>query len=92
MITDKQLHALCDRINTATGMPLAPWRTEGGRMVGNVGNFHISFAYGGACLHRMSNESGGVSAPIAMGHVKKRELWDQMHAFLRGLEWRDHGN
>lgn len=87
-ITDKQLNALCARINEATGSPATGWQTVDGRNRANVGHYHISHAYGGVNLERMSNESGGVSCPLGLGHRPKRELWGQMHAFLAGLEVR----
>ena len=37
-------------------------------------------------LYRMANESGGVTTPLGLGHVPKRELYYQLHAFVRGLE------
>lgn len=89
-ITDKMLDKLAERINAATGSPLTSYtRDENGRLRANVGNFHISHAYGGVCLHRMSNEGGGVTTPLANGHVKKRELWDAMQAFLSGIEFKN---
>jgi|SRR5215217_462634 len=90
-ITDTDLRILCERLNKLTGSPMepyAPW-VEGqpNRGRAQVGNFHISHSYGGVCLHRMSNTSGGVSTPIGGGHVPKRELWDRMHAFIDGIEF-----
>ena len=85
-ITIANLQAVVDRINRATGSPSTPWRREGDRNRANVGNYHLSHAYGGVCLHRMANESGGVTTPLGSGHVPKRELYEQMHAFLRGIE------
>lgn len=81
-ITEKQLKALVDRINEATGSPMLPY--ENGKA--QVGNYHLSFAYGGVNLERMHNEGGGVSCPLGLGHRPKRELWDQMHAFLAGID------
>lgn len=88
-ITDKHLQALCDRINKLTGSPEKPYaRDEStGRTRAQVGNFHISFAYGGVSLHRMSNESGGVSCPLGYGHGTKRELYEKMQAYIAGLEY-----
>lgn len=87
-ITDSDLRALCDRLNKLTGSPMQPYamNDEGTRSVAQVGNFHISGAYGGVCLHRMSNTSGGVHTPIGGGHVPKRELWLQMNAFFLGID------
>lgn len=87
-ITIRHLESLCDRLNRVTGSPMKPWAIPEGetRHRGQVGNFHISRAYGGFCLHRMHNESGGVSSPLSTGHVPARELYNLMHAFLRGFE------
>ena len=85
-ITEKQLQAVCDLINKETTSPMAPWvKNADGKLVGQIGNYHISHAYGGVCLHRMSNERGGVSDVFYCGHVPKRELFNQMHALLAGL-------
>lgn len=85
-ITEKQLEALADRINQATDSPMSSYVRTAERMTPQVGNFHISYAYGGACLHRMANESGGVHDVLRCGHIPKRELWDRMHAFLNGID------
>ena len=58
------------------------------RQVPNV--YSISYAYGGAALHRNcgvngSGESHGVSDVFGY-HMPKRELYDRMQAFLRGVE------
>jgi len=83
------------RINRATGSPLTPWATvlhtdnvtgNAIRARANIGNYHLSGAYGGVSLHRMSNEGGGVSDVFRCGHVPKRELAEKMWAFLAGYE------
>ena len=79
-ITEKHLSYLVDRINTETGSPMQPYGETGA----NVGNYHLSFAYGRVSLERMHNTSGGVALIIGSG--TKRELYNQMRAFLSGLE------
>ena len=81
-ITDKNLDGLCSIINRVTGSPEAPY-IDG---VCQIGNYHISHSYGGVCMHRMSNSSGGVSDTLYCGHRTKKELYYMMHAFLKGLE------
>lgn len=90
-ITDKQLDSLCDYLNELTGSP----KTYGDRVAqpdgstrftANVGHYHISHAYGGVCLHRVVNEGGGVNTPVVHGHVPKRELFNLIHAFIKGLD------
>ncbi len=91
-ITDKHLEALCSRLNTLTGSPLQPYARDeaAGRSIAQVGNFHVSHAYGGVCLHRMSNTGGGVSTPLMGGHVTKRQLYDAMYAMISGIEMVKH--
>lgn len=85
-ITDKHLQALCNRINTITGSPMEYMTMIDGKRTINVGHYHISGAYGGVCLHRTMNDAGGVTCPIGMGHVPKRDLYNRMTAFIAGLE------
>lgn len=80
-ITDKNLQAMCDRINRLMGTPMKPY-IDG---KAQIGNYHLSHAYGGVTLHRMHNESGGVSGPFMTGCVPKRELYNQMYAFIAGI-------
>jgi hypothetical protein len=83
----KTLETLCRWINERTGSPLEPYtRDESGTLRANVGNYHLSGAYGGVCLHRMQNESGGVTTPLIHGHVPKRELEAAMRSFLAGID------
>ena len=52
--------------------------------------YTISYAYGGAALHRncdldANGESHGVHDVFGY-HMPKRDLYDRMQAFLRGIE------
>jgi hypothetical protein len=86
-ITIKHLDALVARLNYLTNSPMKPYeKGEDGRIHAQIGNYHISQAYGGVCLHRMHNDGGGVTTPLSGGHIPKRELYEQMHAFIRGIE------
>lgn len=80
-ITDKHLQAKIDWLNKITGSPALPY-VDG---KAQIGNYHISGAYGGYCLHRMCNEGGGVSLPLSTGHVTKRELAGLLNAFIAGI-------
>ena len=90
-LTKGMLERKADYLNKILKTPAEAYRKEGDRYRANIGNHHISYAYGGACLHRMSNESGGVSSPVVEGHVPKRELINLMEAYIRGLltQWDD---
>lgn len=83
-ITYTQLTALAARLNRMTDSP-TEYRT--GDTI-NVGHWHISRAYGGFSLVRTANESGGESQPMGYaGHQPARALYEQMHAFIRGIEF-----
>lgn len=84
-ITRAHLEAKADTINSMTKSPSEPYRTVDGKLTANVGNYHISRAYGGYCLHRMCNESGGVSDVFSCGHIPARELAGLMSAYMSGL-------
>ena len=85
-ITAKDLEHLCDRLNRKTGNPLKPWQTDDtGKMTANIGNYHISQAYGGFALMRMATEGGGITMPTNSSHITKRELCHQLDGFIAAL-------
>lgn len=85
-ITEKQLEAVVARINTVTNNPLTPWTKVEKGCTANIGNYHLSFAYGGVSLHQMLSNGGGARDVFRCGHVTKRELANKMWAFLECLE------
>jgi hypothetical protein len=83
---------LQDKVNTINSLlktkpepyaapPVEPW--AGVRA--NVGNYHLSMAYGGYALHRMVNESGGAADVFNRGHISARELSNLLHGFIAGI-------
>jgi hypothetical protein len=86
-ITVVQLQAAVDRLNRETGSPMQPYAPDtDGRQRAQIGNFHLSRAYGGFALHRMVTDGGNVSSPLSTGHIPARELLDRMHAYLAGID------
>ncbi len=88
-ITDKDLQGMCNRLNRITGMPSEPYAKDAdGTYKPQAGNYHLDHAYGGVSLSRMSLTAGctGVSKPLNHGYCTKRELYDQIYAFIRGIE------
>lgn len=84
-ITTKDLQAVVDRINRVTNSPMESWtRGADGKLRANIGNYHLDSAYSGYGLCRMMNEGGGVTS-VLPGFVPKREIYEKMHAFLRGI-------
>ena len=84
-ITEKDLRATCDRINRMLDQPLEPYVRIEGKLMANVGCYHLNHAYGGVALYQMASEGGGVR-DIFGGHLTKRDLYERMHAFIKGLE------
>lgn len=86
-ITKSQLQSVVDSINKITGSPMTPYTVnpDTGKHTANIGNYHLSGAYGGFCLHRMYNDGGGVTSPLSTGHISKRELIALMYAFMHGM-------
>ena len=85
-ITNKKLNEKIDLLNQITNSPATPWSKVGGKLVANVGNYHLYEAYGGACVHRMANKGGGVTTPVCCGHITKRELFKKLISFCDGIE------
>jgi len=84
-MTKAQLKSKVEWINRLTNSPLEPYtKDDDGKFHSNPGNYHLSWAYGGVCLHRMC-KSGGVSSPLSTGHIPKRDLFERMHAYALGL-------
>jgi hypothetical protein len=84
-ITDAMLESRVRRLNQLTNSPCTPYSQVGSMSIANIGNFHLSYAYGGVCLHRMCNESGGIRTPLISYHTTKRELYDLMNAYADGI-------
>lgn len=85
-ITQKHLTPMVDRLNRATSSPSKPYtRREDGTYAANVGNYHLSGAYGGWCLHRMVSDGGAVDDVFRCGHVPARDLYNRLGAFLDGI-------
>ena len=87
-ITEGMIQKRIDYLNKVTDSPETSYtKTELG-MSANIGNFHLSGAYGGVCLHRMSNEAGGVSSVFNCGHIPKRELFERINAYIDGVQFK----
>ena len=85
-ITEKDLEAAVTRINFITKSPPTCYqRDDKGKLIAQVGNFHISASYGGYALHRIVS-GGGIADAFRRGHVPKRQLYEMIHAFIAGLD------
>ena len=85
-ITKKQLESLVKYINELTGNPNEPYtRDESGKYTANIGNYHLDGAYVGWRLVQMVNESGAITNVLSSGYIPKRQLFNELHAFIQGI-------
>lgn len=84
-ITDKDLIAVVARLNRTTGHPEQSYDPNGepGNRY-NVGSYYLSYAYGGVALCRVVNQDGGSEDVLRSGHIPRRDLYNQVHAYLKG--------
>ncbi len=84
-IKKSDLEAVVSRLNKATKSPETSYTLlKTGKYKANIGNYHLSFSYGGVCLHRMHSIGGGVDDVFSCGHTTKRDLYHRIHAYLIG--------
>lgn len=85
-ITEKQLNNAVLVLNQLTKSPIATYvKDKKGKYKSQIGNFHLSYAYGGVSLHRICNDGGGIDDVFRCGHVPKRELWNRIQSMIVGL-------
>ena len=86
-ITAAMLEKKVTRLNLLTGNPPEPYtKRPDGKYVSNIGNYHISGAYGGVALEQMVGTSGGVRSVFSCGYVSKRELYGLINAYIEGVK------
>lgn len=85
-IRKNELEILVSRLNEIMEMPAKPWsKGADGKLRANVGNYHLDQAYSGVKLVQMQNEGGGIRDVLSMGYESKRDAYNQIQAYLRGL-------
>jgi hypothetical protein len=85
-ITNRDLEGVVGRINRTTGQPETPYTKKKGKLLANIGNYHLDWAYGGVKLVQMMSLGGGIRVISNGGYGTKRELYNEMQTFLRGIE------
>lgn len=90
-ITESQLKTQIRNLNLKSGTPVDPYVKEGDKYKAQPGNFHLSMAYGGYCLHQ-NVEGGGIRDVFSCGHVSKRELFEKIHAYMGAMRDMDDKN
>lgn len=83
-ITLAMLESLVNQINIEAGTPLNYTNKLTGKI--NIGHYHLDMAYGGHRLVQTVSEGGGIRTISTTGYTTKRELFNELHMFLRGLQ------
>ena len=84
-VTIKFLKAQVEHLNREMNLPLVPYIREGDKLVAQIGNYHLSGAYGGYALNKMVTDGGGISSVFRCGHVTKRDLSARISAMIAGI-------
>jgi hypothetical protein len=84
-INESDLRAAINSLNVLTDNPLEQYTRVDNKIVSNIGNYHLDMAYGGYKLARICNEGGGITCPINTGYTTKKDLYNQIHAFMNGI-------
>ena len=85
-ITVRKLYGLEDVLNKVAGTPMVPWKRDEhdrGKIIAQVGNYHIYGANGRTGVHQISSPTGGVRTVFGPG--TKRETWMRLTAFIDGM-------
>ena len=85
-VTNKMLEMRVALLNDMVGAAQEPYQTErdaNGHPVANVGTYHLSGAYGGHRLERMTK--GGGATDISP-RLSKPALADWINAYINGIE------
>lgn len=83
-ITDRDIEKAIERINILTNHEVKPYTMKDGQYLPNAGNYHLDSAYGKVGLQQMMPTGTGTKS--IFGLCSKRELYYQLHAFIKGLE------
>lgn len=78
-ITIKDLENLVCRINVKAGLEPLP-------APNTIGRYELSQAYGGVRLEQVTTAGRGIRVISTGGYGTKRELYNQMTAYLAGME------
>ena len=86
-ITIKDLENRVKYLNELTEKPTQRYTKKDGKYISNVGHIFISQAYGGCELQQVWNEGGAVIDVLKTGHIPKKELYNQINAFIEGIRF-----
>lgn len=86
-ITIKMLEAMVNRLNEITNSPTETYsKDSNGKLVANIGNFHLYQAYGGIRLDRITSSGGGIRVISKDGCGTKKQLYSFIAGYLSGIE------
>ena len=87
-ITIKMLESQVDELNRLAGFDGCKlWNRDGNRNRATVGMYYIDQAYSGCNLAKIATEGGGISCPLGYGMRTKRELHNELSAYIAGIRY-----
>ncbi len=81
----RDLYILVDRINELTNNPKETYIKTKNKLEAQIGNYHLSGAYGGWQLQQIVNVGGGVKTHLNTGFGTKKELYLAMQNYINGI-------
>ena len=75
-ISERDLQVKVERLNIEAKAPMTH---------STIGHYQLSCGYGGYSLHRVANERGAIVDVFNCGHIKGRELFQMLDAFILGI-------
>jgi hypothetical protein len=85
-ISIKDIEARISYLNKITGSPDTTYNKIDSKLSANIGNYHLSQAYGGCALYRIDNESGGVQDISRIGYASKKDIYNWINAYIAGIQ------
>ena len=81
-ITEKDLNAVVNRLNSVTGQPKTYGIKNGKEFKTNIGHYCLDAAYGGWKLVQVVNEGGGIKEITQSGFTSKKNLYYEIQAII----------
>lgn len=87
-ITLKMLESQIAELNRLAGFEGCKlWTRYGNRNRATVGMYYLDQAYGGCNLAKIVTDGGGITFPLGNGMRTKRELYNELSAYLAGIRY-----
>lgn len=80
----KLIERQVDYINEITGNSKTAWHKIDGKIVANIGNYHVTPTFDDFRLHQIVNKNGGVHTIFVC--TTKKSLFDRIQTMLENIQ------